>query len=873
MRSRSSASFVSAASILVLLSSPSPSKSAIITQGDAEFNGDILVAQNGDDGRLTLTSPTELEGGGIFIANQPTVSGSVVIDGASYEGSGDFEIGQGGTASLEIINGGSVSNSSHDLRIGSGENGNGEVVVSGLGSMFTVRSTVVGAGATGSLIVEAGATAVSQDVRLGRGGSRGLRPYDGNGTATIRGVGSRWDVQRFVVGSGTLAVEDGGRLVSGPADSIVGSSNQRGSVIVQGVGSHWLHPGEVRVFNGDQIVRDGAIAEISRLRLGQSWNIPIEGISASVRVSGLGSRLSLGEVQLDSSDQTEIIVTNGGQFTAGTLTQSFSARAPIDASIRVSGLGSRLSVAELQIYPPQQLDILVADGGYLETGSLPQHQEGLRANVIVAGLGSWLNSALGVQFSGELRLLDGAYMTSSGMSLGSDLFESPHADVRVSGQGTLWSLGSLDVYGTSEVDVLNGASVSSAEIRLGDDHTGLVASMRIAGPGSHLATDDFRINRLGRLTLEPGSQITNVRLAHFRNDPISNEGLIEGSGTIAKSVVNERGGLIRIDRDQQLVIDTLSNTEQGVISLYRGELDVRGLFSNQSEGTVAMVDSVLHMGSLGSQVASNHGLILSLGRNEVHGELISHANGEIRLNGSQLSFHDAVTNLGVIDVPSGSSARFLGPYSGMPIEGNGSIRFENQVAFGPGSVDDVSLDSWVSFEDTSNLIIDLSNDGHDELDIARSMSLAGALSFNALQPMEGDLMAEILSASRVDGTFDQVPDVGTDLGFGVVFGGITYNPDSVVVSLLQQTGDVNSDGRVDSLDIESWSADYGLTGGALLSDGDADRDGDVDGADWLMMQREMQQAASAASSQTVPEPTAGGLLLMSALSLSGRRRR
>ncbi len=871
MRSRSSASFVGAVSFLVFLTSPSPSRSAIIAEGDAEFNGDILVAQNGDDGRLTLTSPTELEGGGIFVANQSAASGSVVIDGASYEGSGNFEIGQAGTGSLEIINGGTASSISR-LLIGSGEDGNGEVLVSGLGSLLRASSTRVGNGATGSLIVEAGATAVSRDVQLGVGGFRG-RPTFGRGTATIRGVGSRWDVQHSLdVGSGTLAVEDGGRLVSGPADSVVGSSNQRGSVVVQGVGSHWRHAGEVRVLNGDQTVRDGAIAEISSLRLGQPWNIPIPGISASVLVTGFGSRLSVGSLHVDSPEQTEIIVTNGGQFTAGTITQRYTERGVIDASIRVSGLGSRLSVDELQIYPPQQLDILVTDGGYLETGSLPLHREGLRANVTVAGLGSWLNSALGVQFSGELRLLDGAYMTSSGMSLGSDLFDSPHADVRVSGQGTFWSLGSLDVYGTSEVDVLDGASVSSADIRLGEDHGEHEARMRIAGPGSYLATNNFHIRRLGRLALEPGSQIIQSSPANNRRG-IFNEGLIEGSGTIAKSVVNESGGLIQVDRDQQLVIDALSNTEQGVISLYRGELDVRGLFSNQSEGTITMVDSVLHIGSLGSQVASNHGLILSLGRNEVHGELISHATGEIRLNGSQLSFHDAVTNFGVLDVPSGSSARFLGPYSGLPIEGNGSIWFESQVAFGPGSVDDVPLDRWVSFEDTSNLIIDLSNDGHDQLDITHTASLAGELSFNALQPLHEDLMAEIVTASQINGTFDHVPEVGTDLGFGVIFDGITYNPDSVVVSLLQQTGDVNSDGRVDSLDLAAWSAGYGLTAGALLSDGDADRDGDVDGADWLMLQREFQRAASAASSQTVPEPTGLVLLLMSALSLTGRRRR
>ena len=44
------------------------------------------------------------------------------------------------------------------------------------------------------------------------------------------------------------------------------------------------------------------------------------------------------------------------------------------------------------------------------------------------------------------------------------------------------------------------------------------------------------------------------------------------------------------------------------------------------------------------------------------------------------------------------------------------------------------------------------------------------------------------------------------------------------------------DGNVDRLDLDAWSAGNGMVGGAQLSDGDADRDGDVDGADFLALQ-------------------------------------
>ena len=217
-----------------LLLEPVTSPAAIITTGDAGFvDVDLLVAQNGSNGSLTLTSPTALEGGGIFVAKQPEVSGTVIVDGAAYSGGGKFEIGQGGTGTLKIINGGNVLNSSHELLIGNGENANGEVVVSGLASRLAIpnNQTIVRGGASGSLIVEAGATALLKEIQLGSGGLDG-RSSAGNGTATVRGVGSRLDVQESLrVGSGMLVVENGGQLVSGLANrnrgSSIGSINQR----------------------------------------------------------------------------------------------------------------------------------------------------------------------------------------------------------------------------------------------------------------------------------------------------------------------------------------------------------------------------------------------------------------------------------------------------------------------------------------------------------------------------------------------------------------------------------------------------------------------------------------------------------------------
>jgi hypothetical protein len=72
-------------------------------------------------------------------------------------------------------------------------------------------------------------------------------------------------------------------------------------------------------------------------------------------------------------------------------------------------------------------------------------------------------------------------------------------------------------------------------------------------------------------------------------------------------------------------------------------------------------------------------------------------------------------------------------------------------------------------------------------------------------------------------------------------------------------GDFNADRVVDSADLAAWRAGLGMVGNATRSDGDADRDGDVDGEDFLAWQRQrganlVVGAASAPS--TVPEPSA-----------------
>lgn len=64
--------------------------------------------------------------------------------------------------------------------------------------------------------------------------------------------------------------------------------------------------------------------------------------------------------------------------------------------------------------------------------------------------------------------------------------------------------------------------------------------------------------------------------------------------------------------------------------------------------------------------------------------------------------------------------------------------------------------------------------------------------------------------------------------------------------------DFNLDQQVEAADLAAWRVGFGAQAYALLGDGDADRDADVDGADFLAWQREV---TTAPPTLAIPEPT------------------
>jgi hypothetical protein len=85
-------------------------------------------------------------------------------------------------------------------------------------------------------------------------------------------------------------------------------------------------------------------------------------------------------------------------------------------------------------------------------------------------------------------------------------------------------------------------------------------------------------------------------------------------------------------------------------------------------------------------------------------------------------------------------------------------------------------------------------------------------------------------------------------------------------------GDFNEDTFVNVVDLTSWKTGFGQTGNATHHQGDAEGDRDVDGADFLLWQRQVGMTGTA--TLPVPEPSAFAMAIAGGtlLAVRGRRR-
>jgi len=80
--------------------------------------------------------------------------------------------------------------------------------------------------------------------------------------------------------------------------------------------------------------------------------------------------------------------------------------------------------------------------------------------------------------------------------------------------------------------------------------------------------------------------------------------------------------------------------------------------------------------------------------------------------------------------------------------------------------------------------------------------------------------------------------------------------------------DFNENGQVGAQDLSRWQDNFGTLTGTTHSQGDADGDADIDGADFLTWQRQLGSSIPAISAATgVPEPATCWMLALAGMVL------
>lgn len=816
-----------------------PCMADVVSEGDVQLDFNVHIGLQ-NDGSLTLTAPSTIDSNGsVFLARQENVSGTFTIDGTTHIAQGEVVVGEHGNGRLNILNGGIVNNpqsGGNQLEIGRHNTAVGTVYVQGSGSRleFFEGFASVGGSGLGTLLIEDAARAAFRDIGIG-GSSQGEGQV-AYGSATVRGPESLLEAREGLSiganGVGELRIQNGAKVRS--------NTDSRGGRLTIG---HYPFGGQPQGQRG----------------------------SGSVHVDGAGSLLSQnGMMIVGGVGSGNVTITNGAAVNSGIALlggdEGLNQFADGSGVVTLEGIGSQWNVANLILGHTGTGEISLSGGARLLNSNsefFPFGSNG-RSTVFGAESGSygrmivdgtttqWVDNSdqltIGARGTGELIIQGGAVVTS-GSTLISPL-PGGHGEVLVSGAGSRWRVDSISIGeqgGQGKVTVADGAVLESGGFQ-----------------------DSANVYEGGELALSDGTVYGAPGRRGFRE--INNLGTVRGSGKIEAAIRNETGR-VRVDAGERLIVAGSLSNLGGRVEILAGELEVNGGFENQISATLTVEDSTLRFSTnpfSGLTPLRNEGTFLvSNGENRVFGDVRNL--GIITLAGdSDTIFFDDVENSGAIHVLTGSTVTYVGALTGNGSTGGGMVIAEGNVSpgFSPGVME---FGGDVALGDFSRLNIEIGNQQSDMLAATGTAELGGDLVLSALEALGGDTAVEILSAATIDGTFDSIPALGEEIGFGVVFGGITYYADSVVVSLLQQTGDFNGDGNVDAIDLSTWDVGYGTLEGAELLGGDAQRDGDIDGADFLTWQRGVLGTEPPIASQVVPEPSSVWMLILATIALFAQR--
>jgi hypothetical protein len=195
-------------------------------------------------------------------------------------------------------------------------------------------------------------------------------------------------------------------------------------------------------------------------------------------------------------------------------------------------------------------------------------------------------------------------------------------------------------------------------------------------------------------------------------------------------------------------------------------------------------------------------------------------------------------------------AQVASQYSSV-LRNSGTIRPSVEGSFSSGTI---RTDSSFLQDSTGTLDFDIAGSPligrYDRLIVQEGdAALAGTLNIflaDDYSPVVGDEFELLVTeAGTITGTFDSfhAPSLSGR------WWSLSYFPDKVVLSVEPITTDFDGSGVVDYLDLEDWQSAYGVS-----AEEDADGDGDTDGREYLLWQRQFGSGVPVGVTGAVPEP-------------------
>lgn len=713
----------------------------------------------------------------VSFTNSPTNSilrvdnGNVTFDlnsnTYSLTGAASVQVGSvaGLTGRLTVIDG-TLQSTSANIGV---NNGTGFMTVGTAGIWNAPIGLNVGTTGDGSLTIQGAGTVSTANVTFGS--SAGI-----TGTLTMTGSGSllthTGNLLIGSLGTGTVSVNSGADINTTGIGFIGNSASGQGTVLVTGSGSTWTLGSGLNVGNSGT----GLLTVTSGGGVSASNSINIAALANSTGTVNVGG--GTGTSSLTTTQNVVVGGNTGAQGGTGQLNLSTNGSVSANSLILWQSGNVQMNGGSLI------LNSFTPNGGSFQFNSgTVQFNNNITLDHI----------ALSTLFGPSRTLVAGQTLTAPATMT----FSSP---LTING-GTL-SVNALGVGAPLQLQT-GTLSVNASNLPIG---TGTPLGNAVAvGSGMNLLVPNnaMTIGADGLLRIAGGllnvNSLTNTGIVELASSTglmtggtFTNQGTLRGTGRVFNALTNTTSGQIQLATGDRMTLGGGTNTNQGLISLIGGELQVNNAMTNAaSTGLISARDAILRFNG---GLANNGSMVFSNGTVDVFGDITSQRfvsasdRSRITVSGGGIAnfYDDVLVAAGQTDVQVSSAgglvsaAVFFGSYNGGTTGGGAAfIEGDHRPGHSPGLV---AFEGSVFYGSASRLIVEIGGSqrgiDYDAINVLGQISLAGELEIqmlNGFQPAFGSklLLVDNDGVDAIQGQFQGLAE-GAFFGSGGLLWTITY---------------------------------------------------------------------------------------------------